>query len=102
MSSAPQIETLIQEKRALEPAPSPLRRLWEETGDFTQFLLRWQARPRVFTLTQIFVDELRRRHGLRAYGVKVARRRSKINQIHSSEAKLLEPRQLEVANDEAA
>ncbi len=99
MESAPvpkqanQVETVIDEKRSLDVDAKPLR-LWEESGDYTLFLISWCARPKHFSITQVFVDELRRRQGLKAYGVRVApRRRSKINQLTSG-LELLKPREL--------
>ena len=104
----PQVETLIKDARSLERVGSKVRVIWEESGAFTQALLQWNARPKVFSITQVFADEMQRRRGLRAYGVRaVQRRHSKINQL-STGLKTLEPRfneaakDLEVANPAAA
>ncbi len=70
--------------------------LWEDSSSYTHFLLRWNARPRAGGLSAVFADELIRRRGLRAYGVRLTdRRRSKINQIHSGNIHALIPRQLD-------
>jgi hypothetical protein len=96
-----QVETLIQEKRALEPVEAPSRIvLWEDSADFTQFLLKWNARPKVFSLSRVFAEELFRRQGLKVYGVRLpVRRRSKVNQIHSADVRALAPRPLDVEPD---
>lgn len=71
--------------------------LWEDSSDYTHFLLKWSARPvKPSALAAIFIDELKRRHGLRAYGVRLPeRRRSSVNQIHSGNIHALVPRQLD-------
>lgn len=107
MAPAPvsRIETLIEEKRSLETKrepESPFRVLWEDSGDYTHFLIAWDARPKAASITQVFADEFHRRRGLRAYGVRVSsRRRSKVNQITTSVAPL-EPRRLGLAKPAAA
>jgi hypothetical protein len=119
MASAPvsRIETLIEEKRSLETMSesagqptseptiepeSPFLVLWEDSGDYTHFLIAWNARPKAASITQVFADEFHRRRGLRAYGVRVSpQRRSKINQITTGVARL-EPRRLDLAKPAAA
>jgi hypothetical protein len=106
MSSLPQVETLIKDARSLEKVEPPYRVFWEDSGEYTQFLLKWNARPKVFSITQVFSDEMRRRRGLLAYGIRAtAKRRSKVNQLATA-ASALRPRfnQLDtkVANAAAA
>ena len=92
-----QVETLVQEKRVVEHDEPAFRYSWFDSGDYTQLILKWQLRPQMSMLSQVFVDEVRRRQGLRAYGVRVgAKRRSRINQNHSNVLQL-QPRALDVA-----
>ena len=57
--------------------------LWENSFELTQFILKRDAKEQVFSLESVFNDDMKRRRGLRAYGIKIQSKRSKINRSGS-------------------
>jgi hypothetical protein len=91
----PSAELALVASEAKSVPKSSLNILWGDSYQLTQFILKWNLRPTLAGFTSLFVNELARRNGLRAYGVRLAiRRRTKINQIHSGNVQSLIPRQL--------
>lgn len=75
---------------------------WEDSFQFTQFILSWCARERSLDpIVQIFVDERRRRRGLRAYGISPTRRRSVLLRPRPDDVRLLQPANFDAPADAA-